>query len=116
LAVLPRPGHLGKRTHLEEHNVHTYELSGKLYAVRDAFESIVRVVSDFRNSEIDGTDHPSRLPSLGVMCAVIIGKHVQSDYDPGMQPMKGEELAETVNEVYDSIPSHCLPCVLHLHF
>jgi hypothetical protein len=101
--------------------VHTYELSGKLYAVRDAFESIVRVVSDFRNSEIDGTDHRSRLPSLSAMCAVIIGKHVQSEYDPGMQSytiqtMKGEELAETVDEVYDSIPSHCLPCVAHLHF
>jgi hypothetical protein len=88
------------------------ELSKRIYGVNESFKNIVDVV--LKQSKVESI--PSALaplvPSLALMCANVIGEHIQPDMDDKdlddendmFQHHLEEEMNKAVEEVYEAVP------------
>ncbi|THH20778.1 hypothetical protein EW146_g620 [Bondarzewia mesenterica] len=123
LANLLPPKVLLSRAHLDHHSLANLDLSGRIYAVVDAFKNVIKASFD---SEREGRE--ITIMTLTDLCAAVVGESIQDEVEQNLYHEEHEERdvdedAEMaiVDECYESIPdrfrrwtlvSHALSIIL----
>lgn len=113
LTIIPPPHRLGSIVHLDESSRDKIKLSKALYDVRDAYHNILQVCFGKPNSQADLERPMSRLSSLSTLCAIVVGRSIESEaqavrqvsHETAKSATEGEDV-ELIAEIYEDIPSH----------
>ncbi|KAJ3988287.1 hypothetical protein F5890DRAFT_528932 [Lentinula detonsa] len=79
------------------------ELSRRIYAVYNAFKDVVEKTKALRIQSAG--NNTARLPSLSTMCASVIGRHAEPDFEEDVTRLEEERSVDAVETLYKEIPA-----------
>jgi hypothetical protein len=100
----------GARVRFDKQHIESLEMARKVYGVRDCFQEIVSKTERKKPATMNG--RRQRVLSLGALCSIIVGEHMQCEADAG-----GDDVdANVINGIYDAVPLEYRRCVFIITF